>query len=394
MTDDILKPGTRLSGGSYGGYTIDRVLGRGGFGVTYCAHSRIGIQFAIKEFFPKYTCERDPVSNQILVSDFSKIDLIGRLQRRFLDEAENIARCEHPNIVHVVESFEENGTAYMVMEHVEGITLQNYIKTHGPMDQIKAREIIIKVALALNYIHNRKMTHLDIKPDNIMLLPSGEPVIIDFGQSRQHNEGPAADTEQITAVSKGYTAPEQYSRHLSQTFRPESDVYSLGATYYYMLNGRKPGEPLQGHDFGGELPANVSPNIRQAISEAMTYNPKDRTRSMTTFIGNVRGKLIKEVDLSSGTAEQLQYSWPWNILLCIVIALCMTYIAVYWSESSFYLTSRYIFYLDKDALMYSLGATALIAFIGLVSSVRWLKITMAILSAIASAMLIINFEMS
>ncbi len=387
-----LQPGTRLSGGSYGGYTIDSVLGRGGFGITYSARSEIGIQFAIKEFFPKNTCERDTLSNQIIVTDFSKIELIGRLRQRFLEEADNIANCDHPYVVHVVESFEENGTAYMVMEHVEGVTLQTCVKNNGPMDEETAKEIIIKLALALNYVHNRKITHLDVKPDNIILTASGEPVLIDFGLSRQHKESTTTQEGLITAISKGYTAAEQYSRRLSNAFHPESDVYSLAATYFYLISGNRPVEPHQGHDYGKDLPNSISEVSRNCITTAMQYASAQRTPNMTTFIGNLRGKIpiknVVEVHVENNKPSAIF----WNTLLIFIIAVWLFYLYKYVTGANTFLTSNYYHGANIEELIVALGANSIFAFLGLIIPNRGFKIVISIITTILAILFIANFE--
>lgn len=385
-----LSPGARLSGGSYGGYTIDGVLGRGGFGVTYTAHSQIGIQFAIKEFFPKNTCERDTASNDIIITDFSKIDLIGRLRQRFLDEAENLKNCEHDNIVHVVESFVENGTAYMVMENVEGVTLQKCVANNGPMSEEIARDIIIKAALALHYLHNRRITHLDIKPDNIILTGPGEPIIIDFGLSRQHTAGNTAVGQQLTAISKGYTAREQYSRQ--NAFLPQSDIYSLAATYYFLLTGRRPAEPAPNHNYAAELPDHVSDASRYAIHNAMQYDPRRRTRAMTSFIGELRGIIHeKEVLPPKSKTEQKSSAW-WNVLSAIVLAACIANILGYSSAGS--MKSNFLFHMNLDEFIGILAGSAAFAFVSLLIKSRGVKIFFSLIAFAAALLALINFHMS
>ncbi len=393
---DRLSPGTILSGGSYGGYTIQRVLGRGGFGVTYSASSQIGLQFAIKEFFPKNTCERDTDSNNIIVTDYSQIELIAKLRRRFIDEANNIAGCDHENIVNVVETFEENGTAYMVMHHVEGVTLQNVIKNNGPMDEPTAREIIIKVAQALKYLHDNNITHLDIKPDNIILRPDGEPVIIDFGLSRSYRDNQGENTV-ITAVSKGYTAKEQYSKQTR--FRPESDVYSLAATYYYMLTGQRPGEPVDMQDYGKKLPSEISKDSRNAIRWGMEFHPSKRTPNMSSFIDHLNGKgkvpPRKTVTPPPPPPEKEKPSFRWyNFWLYLVIVVCIFNYFLYVGGNRYDYTSDALFYMPWDDFVIGLATSSGLAVIGLLIPRRGFKITFTLLSIIATSIFLINFHAS
>lgn len=394
-----LQPGTRLSGGSYGGYTIRRVLGRGGFGVTYMAESQVGIQFAIKEFFPKNTCERDEASNSIIVTDVEKIDLVARLRRRFIDEAMNVAGVEHPYIVHVVETFEENGTAYMVMENVEGVTLQTCVRNNGPMDEDTARDIIIKAALALHHMHNKRITHLDIKPDNIILTASGDPVIIDFGLSRQHTSNNTASGQQLTAISKGYTAHEQYSRQ--NVFLPQSDVYSLAATYYFLLTGKRPPEPTANYNYAADLPSGVTDASRAAIAYAMRYSPQKRTASMTTFIGHLRGMVLGPGG-SSGTGsgnkhvkpEKSHSLWFWNAILLAVLVAAVIHFALYSDASSSSMRSDAFFKMNKDEFFGGLGSVTALSIIGLLLKGRGAKIFFALLALAGGAALMLNFNLS
>ncbi len=282
---DALPVGTRLGCGVKSSYLIDDVIGRGGFGVTYRAHDNNGQSVAIKEFFPRGMCSRDIDTGAVIVDDINQLDIVDKLRHRFVTESRNLALCDNPGIVHIIETFEENGTAYMVMEHVEGVTLKTFVINNGAMSEQLAREIIISVAWSLDYLHFKNITHLDIKPDNIILTGSGQPVIIDFGLSRQYDAQGITESQLVAAVSKGYTAIEQYTPR--PIFSPESDVYSLAATMLYLLTGVTPDEPNESSDPTARIPATISTVTRRAISHAMSFSTTTRTRTMQRFINDL-----------------------------------------------------------------------------------------------------------
>lgn len=168
-----------------GKYRILNPLGQGGFGITYLAEdTKLGRNIAIKELFIKNLCWREN-NNELRYAPENR-ELFTRLYKRFFKEAKNLASINHPNIIHIHDCFEENGTVYYVMDFLEGENLQGLVKKQGPLSSKEALEIITQVAKAVEYIHNKKMTHFDIKPSNLMVMKESKKVIlIDFGLSMQ-----------------------------------------------------------------------------------------------------------------------------------------------------------------------------------------------------------------
>lgn len=154
-----LSAGATLQGGKY---IIERVLGQGGFGITYLAtHSFLEKQVAIKEFFPKDFCERNSDTSHITLGNANTSELVAKLKEKFLKEAKNISKLNHPNIVAIHDIFEENGTAYYLMDFINGVSLNDRIKSLGPMSEADALRYIRADGSAIAYMHTKQMNHLD-----------------------------------------------------------------------------------------------------------------------------------------------------------------------------------------------------------------------------------------
>ena len=195
-----LQSNTKLQGGKY---RIEKLLGQGGFGITYLAEQTLlKKKVAIKEFFIRDLCSRDNTAN---VHAITQAEMVERYRLKFFKEAQILANLNHPDIVRVTDVFEENDTVYYVMEYVEGESLAEIIKETGPLQESKALHYISKVANALEYIHKSNINHLDIKPANIMIRrEDNEPIIIDFGVSKQYDEKKDQTTTTPPGVSDGY----------------------------------------------------------------------------------------------------------------------------------------------------------------------------------------------
>lgn len=284
---------TSLSVGSVlqsGKYEIIKILGQGGFGITYLAkHRLLGTFFAIKEFFPQDYCIREGITSHISVAVPANEDLVSRLRDRFIKEAQNIASLKHPGIVIIHDVFEENNTAYYVMDFIEGKSLDDIVTTGGPLRERAAIDYIIKIAEALDFIHQRKMTHFDVKPANIMVRSSAnEPVLIDFGLSKQFNEQGHARSTLLMGVSHGFSALEQYFQDGITGFSPQTDVYSLGATLYFLLTGRIPPEAPRLSGSVIEVPETISPGVAEAIKWAMLSDSEKRCPTARDFIKSLQ----------------------------------------------------------------------------------------------------------
>ena len=274
-----LKPGTTLCGGKY---KIERVLGQGGFGITYLAvQTGLNRRVAVKEFFMKELCNRDETTSMVSVPSIGSRELVGRFRQKFLKEAQTIAAFDHPNIVRIYDIFEENGTAYYVMENIDGGSLADQ---QMPMSEAKAVGYIRQVGNALAYIHSQNVLHLDVKPSNILLRRNGDAVLIDFGISKRYDDEGGQTSSTPAGLSKGYAPLEQYNQGL-QTFSPATDVYSLGATLYKLVTGQTPPEASIVNEEGlPDHPANVSAAVWNTITKAMQPRRKDRPQTADDFL--------------------------------------------------------------------------------------------------------------
>lgn len=294
MQTSSLKIGTILKSSTQE-YKIDKILGAGSFGITYLATSKVKhgnvtftVKFAIKEHFME-SCFRD--TNGVFVHCTPTSQKNVELSRKdFLNEARRLQEiCKYSNnIVHVNEAFEANGTAYYVMEYLDGGSPKQ-------TDEKSAIEIIQQVAEAVSILHKNKLLHLDIKPDNIVLKSSenGEtyPVLIDFGITKHFDEkGNPTSSPNAKGISQGYAPIEQ--NDVIREFAPTLDIYALGATLLYLLTGKNPPssvkliDPSQ-RELRSLLPSNVSPETRNAILKAMSPNKNDRPQSVKAFLNDL-----------------------------------------------------------------------------------------------------------
>jgi TonB family protein len=267
-----------------GKYKIIRVLGQGGFGITYLAENTLFDQLvAIKEFFPKDFCDRDN-TNHVTIGTQNNADTVEKLKARFLKEAKNIAKLDHPGIVRIHDVFKENETAYFVMEYIEGESLSEIIKRNGPLDEDVALEYIRQVGEALNYIHSRNMTHYDVKPANIMVRKSdNKPILIDFGLSKQYDAHGDATSTLMQGISQGFSPIELYAGGNITSFSPQTDIYSLGATLYYLIEGVIPPNAPDLYENGLEFHKCESASIKDAIQSAMNISKAKRPANIELF---------------------------------------------------------------------------------------------------------------
>ena len=268
-----------------GKYKIVRFISSGGFGCTYEAeHVMLEKRVAIKEFFVKDFCNRDETSSHVSVGTLSKQGLVDKLRRKFIDEARALCKLQYPGIVGVSDVFEENGTAYFVMDYIEGRSLGDLLTAEGPMSEAQALACIRQVAAALACVHNHNRLHLDLKPGNIMIDREGNAVLIDFGASKQYDEMDGENTSTLIGKTPGYAPPEQMSNSVVK-FLPATDIYALGATLYKMLTGITPPDAnlrISGEDLM-PLPETISAPTRSAVEAAMTINKNLRPQTIADF---------------------------------------------------------------------------------------------------------------
>lgn len=288
-----------------GKYKIVNILGQGGFGITYLAEQvMLGRKVALKEFYMKDLCNRDEETSQVSVGSAGSIETVQRFKEKFLKEARLIAAMDNSHIVRIHDIFEENGTAYYVMEYVDGGSLESLVK-EGALNEGDALKIIKEVGNALSYLHKQNVLHLDVKPSNILLRHSGEAVLIDFGISKRYDqEGGQTSTTPI-GISKGYAPIEQYNQGLQQ-FSPVTDIYSLGATCYKLLTGQTPPEAttLLDDEFPPR-PSNVTIGIWDAIKKAMEPIKRYRYQTIDEFLSAIAEvPFVEQVYESKATEEK------------------------------------------------------------------------------------------
>lgn len=317
-----LIPGTLLYGGKY---RIIKVLGRGGFGITYLGEQiYLGRKVAIKEFFMEGLCVRHNSTSDV----YSPVnaELVKRFRTKFVKEARNIAQLKHPNIVQIMDIFEQNDTAYYVMEYLEGGSLLDKV-AGGAIDEKLALKYIREVASALTYIHSHKMMHLDVKPANIILDRNDNAVLIDFGLAKQYdNTGQQTSTTPV-GISHGYAPIEQYKQEGVNSFTPATDIYSLGATLFKLVTGATP--PEISHIMNkGTLPftSNVSVNVQNAIIKAMKPAILDRPQSVDEFLS-----IIGDCGAEQKTPKVRR--WPFVLALSLVSTIAIVLLVLYITES-------------------------------------------------------------
>lgn len=287
MNAQSLKKGTTLR---HETYRIERVLGQGGFGITYLATDMtLDRLVAIKEFFPKDYCDRAGDTSHITLGTSSSSEFVSRLKAKFLKEARNIAKFDHPGIIRIHAAFEENNTAYYVMDYIVGESLSDKVKRNGPFREEVAKRYISEVAKALEYVHEKRINHLDVKPANIMVRESDDtPILIDFGLSKQYDTDGNQTSTTPTGISHGFAPLEQYNDGGVKEFSPQTDIYSLAATLFYLLTGIIPPHATKLIEEGINFPSNFPQDIKSAISIGMASARKNRFSSVDLFVKTLR----------------------------------------------------------------------------------------------------------
>ena len=295
-----------------GQYVTGRVLGQGGFGVTYLAFDRtLTLKVAIKEFFPDTMAGRTAGSPQVTAFTGERGEQFRYGLERFLDEARTLAKfLGNPNIVGVRSYFEENGTAYFVMEYVEGVSLKAHLKNSGgKIPWQEAVRILLPVMDALSAVHREGIIHRDIAPDNIYLTGSRQVKLLDFGAAR-YSLGDKSQSLDVV-LKHGYAPKEQYTRRGRQG--PFSDVYALAATFYASVTGYVPPDALDRLEEDDLVPpsargVHMPPALEDAILRGLEVNAQDRFQSMEEFAAAVREAAKQEEQQRE--EEQTPYQPP------------------------------------------------------------------------------------
>jgi eukaryotic-like serine/threonine-protein kinase len=283
-----LAPGTQLKQGVY---KVERTLGQGGFGITYAAINATNHQpVAIKELLPEKCVRRGTViawSPQ--VTPQKKREQIEAVQR----EAFFLSKCTHPNIVKIYDSFEENDTAYIVMQMVTGNSLTKLLEQQKKLSEAKVKHYFIQVGEALREIHSKNLLHRDINPNNIMVDDHDRVTLIDFGNTREFIAGQSRDMTRT--ITPGYAPLEQYSQRGKRG--PAADFYAACATMYELLTGEIPPEPIERLKTDilkspRLLEPSLSPLTEQIILSGLKIRAEDRFQTADELIQALQGKFV------------------------------------------------------------------------------------------------------
>jgi serine/threonine protein kinase len=293
---DELKPGTRLLDGQF---TIDGFLNAGGFGITYLARDSLDRRVVVKECFPSSFCRRSGTA--VAPRTRQRQDDFRSVVRLFVQEAMTLSRLEHDNIVKVHQVFEDNDTAYMAMEYIDGPDLLETVEGTAPAltpDQIRA--ILDQMLDAVGYVHAQGVLHRDISPDNILIdRKTGRPVLIDFGASRKDVTRKSRALSGLRVVKDGYSPQEFYISGSVQG--PNSDLYALAASFSHLVTGVTPLtsqerlSAIANRQGDPQLPVSgrakgYSLAFLKAIDKGMSIFPRDRFQSVAEWQAVLRGE--------------------------------------------------------------------------------------------------------
>ncbi|MBP0067133.1 serine/threonine protein kinase, partial [Anaerobutyricum hallii] len=300
-----LRKGTRL----IGRYTIEGVLGQGGFGITYLGIDELHEKkVAIKEFFPQGIVTRNiEYQDTVTVTFVGEKDNYEKGKERFLKEARTMAKfSKDEGIVKALDFFEINNTAYIVMEYLEGITLKQYLRENQRIAPEDLIELLVPLIESLDEIHSQGMIHRDISPDNIMVLPDGRIKLMDFGAARDYTE--FGEKSLSIVLKPGYAPPEQYQTHGVQG--PWTDIYALCATMYKCITGENPPDAIERvmddslkkiSEFGIAIP----PQEEAAIIKGMSVSAKDRYQDIKDFCEDLYGG-YEETSVSENKESEIK----------------------------------------------------------------------------------------
>lgn len=307
-TQSMLPVGTMLQSGKY---RVDRYLSSGGFGNTYVGTSlMLEEQVAIKEFYMRGISERNGDSVSVSVSNQNNVTQFCEQKKKFMKEARRLYRLRNNHIVGVHDLFEENGTAYYVMDFIDGESVSAKLKRTGkPLAEPEALDILNQVLDALEVVHKQGLYHLDIKPANIMVNREGRAMLIDFGASKQTKQEGGATTSTGLCYTPGYAPIEQMEQSLEK-FGPWTDIYALGASLYYMLTLNPLPTPTDIQENGAAaLPMSwVSEGTQNLIRRMMTPLRTQRPQSVAEVrqLLSAKPKPVIEDDGTQMVTEQIE----------------------------------------------------------------------------------------
>ena len=283
-----LQPGTLLQGGKY---RIVRVLGQGGFGITYVGYNtEFEETVAIKEFFLKGVTERDETTSAVSVSNSDNVLQFEEQREKFKKEARRLRKLKSEHIVKVHDLFEENGTAYYVMDFIDGESMAERLKRTGqPLTEDEANGLLRQILSALKEVHQNEIWHLDLKPGNIMVDRQGNAYLIDFGASKQIRANGSMTTSTALCYTPGFAPSEQVGQ-MYDRFGPWTDLYALGATFYNLLTNRKPPMSIdieEDEEDAFDFPRGLSEKTMRLVTWMMQPKRKKRPQSVDEILSQM-----------------------------------------------------------------------------------------------------------
>lgn len=315
-----IVPGTVLAGK----YIVGRVIGYGGFGVTYIGYDGLlEKKIAIKEYLPSEFATRMPGQTEVTVYSGERQEQFYSGIDKFVEEAKRLAQFkEVPGVVRIFDSFTENKTAYIIMEYLEGETLKERLEREKQLSVDDSLAIIMPILTALKEVHKIGIIHRDIAPDNIFLTKNGEVKLLDFGAARYATTTHSKSLSVI--IKQGYAPEEQYRSKGDQG--PWTDVYACGATLYKMLTGVTPEDSMERAGKDTLKPVShygvkISKNLNTAIMNAMNIRIEDRTQSAEEF----EEELMSEVEVKRKKAHSRKMDigkWPLGVKITAGTAAC------------------------------------------------------------------------
>ena len=321
-----MMPGTRLRDR----YIIGKVLGFGGFGVTYIGwDTLLSVKVAVKEYLPSEFSTRMVGQNAVSVYNGNKAEQFAQGLERFVDEAKRLAKFNHESgIVRIYDSFLENNTAYIVMEYLDGETLAAKIEREGRLPAEEVLELLMPVIHSLETVHQNGIVHRDIAPDNIMVTTEGEAKLIDFGAARYAT---TTHSRSLTVIIKeGFSPEEQYRSRGEQG--PYTDVYAVAATMYKAITGITPPDALERRVYCenkkkdplkelSDFETGLTPAQQIAIMNALNVQIEDRTPDMKTFAEELTGQ--KKPERRQGQIKRIDFlKWPLWAKIGVPVAAC------------------------------------------------------------------------
>lgn len=296
--------------GTQNRYLIGKALGEGGFGITYLAWDlQQGIKVAVKEYFPSGYVTRVAGNNQVIINSKQNQAASNRGLKRFVEEARALAKIKNlAGVVNVRDFFSANGTAYIVMEFLDGVSLKKYLQRKGGKISVdEVLTIMRPVMESLTQVHKIGLIHRDISPDNILITKFNEVKLIDFGAAKYSNP----DGRSLSIVLKqGFAPPEQYDTHGEQG--PWTDVYALGVTVYYAITGTLPPESIRvmmGKESikrPSELGVAIDPGVENALMKCLAVDRKKRYQDVQSMINGLYNPRAPRKTVSVATTAPAQ----------------------------------------------------------------------------------------